>query len=225
MHKVGHPHHPDVRTTRCAPQAPGTPADIPLAERRFRPPPSINPIGETVRSLAGERDETAHRHEREWDVIQILGSHEKVFSWSLYDFGVGYFLPLQTVRAETGGRFRTRHLPILPGYVFTCTADWQRTRTLIRQSDARRHVLQFLRVTDQQSLTRDLAKIEFALAAGKKPGENFTPGRACRVTSGAFKDWPAEVDREGKRGRMILNIPLLGQRVAFETDVALLEPA
>lgn len=188
-----------------------SPPLAPPVDRNHEAPPALSPRAASVAELRGV-----------WDIVCVRPRHEKSLAWKLLDRGVGYFVPIDRSTRTSGDRLRVRFTPLLPGYVFVCVPDVRDARWKLA-ADHGPSVLTFISVPDQGRLVRELGAIHRAVTSGRSFGPDFAPGRKCRVVSGDFEGMDAEVDALGKRGRIHLNVSLLGQRIMFETDVALLE--
>jgi transcriptional antiterminator RfaH len=157
----------------------------------------------------------------QWWILHTRARNEKKVAEMLATRGIGFYLPLVSVRRTYEKRKTTFQIPLFPGYVFlcgdreACLAAWKTNR-----------VAQILEVSDQDGLRRELESIavavEFGAALELYPA--LQPGRRCRVTRGPLKDVEGTVLRKGTRAQMFLAVTLLGQSAVVEVDAALLEP-
>jgi transcription antitermination factor NusG len=159
-----------------------------------------------------------------WDICQTYVSHEKALAWRLLDAGIGYFLPLQEVRRTSGDRDRRRVLPCFPGYIFLRNVNRWDVRDRLRRLH-RRDVLRFIDVisASQAWLHYELETIHYAVSH-RRAAPDIKRGDRCRVVEGPFEGMQGFMDREGRRGFVMLNVSMLGQGgVPFEIEVDRLE--
>lgn len=157
----------------------------------------------------------------DWWILHTRARNEKKVAEMLGTRGIGYYLPLVSVRRSYEKRKATFQIPLFPGYVFLCgdrearEAAWKTNR-----------VAQILDVQDQAGLRHELENIAVAVELGDaiELYPALQPGQRCRVTRGPLKDIEGTVLRKGSRAKMFLAVTLLGQSAVVEVDAALLEP-
>jgi transcription antitermination factor NusG len=156
-----------------------------------------------------------------WWIAHTKSRFEKAFVWDLLNGGINYFLPLcQRVRMS-GGRKRTVLMPLFPGYVFFAGDEDARYRALMTH-----RLCNVIPVKNQRELRQELASIEKAVE--QNASLDLYPfaavGRRCRVSAGPFQGIEGIVASRSPKPRLMLKVSMLGQSVAMEIDLDLLEP-
>jgi transcription antitermination factor NusG len=157
-----------------------------------------------------------------WWVAYTKPRFEKAFAWSLYNHGIGYFLPMREKITFSGGRKRRVLAPMFSSYVFLCGTDEDRYTALTTN-----RVCQTIEVADQECLIDELLSIERALLS-RAVVDNYPRlpvGVRCRIISGPMMGLEGVViRREDARARMVLEVTILGQGAVVEIDADLIEP-
>jgi transcription antitermination factor NusG len=155
-----------------------------------------------------------------WRVARTKSRCEKVLAKDLQGCGIGYFLPLIEQVKFSGRKKRRVRAPLFPGYVFFCGDETSRYTAMTTN-----RIAQTLDVADQDSLVRELAAIEKALAgeASLDPYPFAAVGSRCRVTAGPFRGLEGIVLHRDKTARLLLQVTMLGQGASIELDADLLE--
>ncbi len=172
-------------------------------------PPIVHPAVDSLGELAGQ-----------WWVAHTKARSEKSLAWSLYRWGVGYFLPLrEKVTARRGRKYKSL-LPLFPGYVFFNGDEESRYQALTTN-----RIAQVIEVVDQDQLVRELDQIHRALSAGAPldPHPYLKSGARCRVKAGPLADMEGMVVRRKGVTKLILRVDILGQAAAVEIEGDLLE--
>jgi transcription antitermination factor NusG len=156
-----------------------------------------------------------------WWIAHTKSRFEKAFVWDLLNGGINYFLPLcQRVRISAG-RKRTVMMPLFPGYVFFAGDEDARYRALLTH-----RLCNVIPVKNQNELRQELVSIEKAVE--QNASLDLYPfavvGRRCRVTAGPFEGVEGIVASRSPKPRLMLRVSMLGQSVAMEIDLDLLEP-
>lgn len=159
--------------------------------------------------------------DHEWMVLCTMSRQEKVVANYLQSRDFDHFLPLVDRVTYKNGRKFTSRVPLFPGYVFLNGAATHRFAAV----DTGR-VYQVLPVPDQQQFHHELHQIKLAIAR-EAPLERCSfaeVGRRCRVTKGPMMGLEGVIAERGRRGRLVLNVDVLGRGAALEIDLDLLEP-
>lgn len=173
-------------------------------------PPVFYPAEQNVDEIEGA-----------WWVAHTKPRQEKAFAWDLLKKQTRYFLPMtEKVTVINGRKFRSL-LPLFPSYVFVCSdgddcSEFYRKGRLVRA----------LPVADQKKLRDELWHLQCALEGDQRlsPWPYLQKGRRFRVQAGPLKGVEGLVDHKKSGARLVLNVAMLGQAVALEIDVGLLEP-
>jgi transcription antitermination factor NusG len=193
----------------CAQHGTATPA----IDRTTTPPPALfgaDHVGD-MRGL--------------WDVVQCYAGHEKALAWRITDLArtlggvvpLCYALPITSVRKCEGQRWRTRHLPVLPGYVFVNSGDVRETRHQLNQGPSGRAILRYVDVPDQVALKRDLSALFTATAQKGARLAEFKDGEPVKILGGPFAGHDGTVDRVGINW-VTLNVRMFGRTLSLETS-------
>lgn len=157
-----------------------------------------------------------------WYIAHTKARNEKAFAWDLAAAGVGYYLPMISRVHFSGGRKRHVLKPLFPSYVFFNGDEPQRYRALTTN-----RLCQVISVTDQPALARELLAIEQAI--NSKVSIDLYPfaavGQRVRIAAGPLMGLEGIVVERGKLSRIVLQVSMLGQGAAVQTDADLLEPA
>ncbi len=158
-----------------------------------------------------------------WWVLHTRARHEKALAAELDESGINLFLPLISVTRRYGRRRVNIFLPLFPGYLFVAfVSEEDRIRCLRTQRVART-----IRVENQDRLREELEHIRRALVLGQRlqlyPG--IKTGRRCRVISGPLKGVEGVVVRRNKKGRIYLEVDILGQSAMVDVELTDLESA
>ena len=157
-----------------------------------------------------------------WWVGHTRSRFEKAFAWDLHEKGIAYFLPMIRRVVFSGGRKRTRLMPLFPSYVFF--AGDEQTHYLAMRTN---RLCQTIAVTDQGKLTRELDQVQLAL--DQQVEMDFYPhaalGKKCRVVSGPLRGIEGIVIQRDEKTRLVLQVSLLARGASLEIAPDLLEPA
>jgi len=150
-----------------------------------------------------------------WLVAHVRSRQEKMLARFLVQRGIAFYLPQTSKAISSGGRMRTSHLPLFPGYVFF-RAD-AAGRDAVMRSDL---AVSLLTVEDQELLGRQLQQLRELQLAGASllPLEDFEPGDSVRIRDGAFAGYTGVVERGGRGERLIVSISLLRKSLAVEFE-------
>ena len=132
------------------------------------------------------------------------------------------YLPLREETKVYQRRRVTVHKPVFPGYVFIQFSAAARVEVL--KSNL---VVRDLPVVDQSVFVRQIEQVRLALAADPTLDAcgAFTAGRRVRITGGPFMGLEGVVQTVRARTRVMLNVEMIGQALAVEVGIEMLERA
>jgi len=165
-------------------------------------------------------DGTEPRHvvapDGHWVAFYTLARREKDLMRRLEALGVPFYAPLIRRRLHSaGGRVRTSHVPLFPGYVFSLVDDEQRRAALGTNTISR-----WLSVPDERMLEHDLRGIKRLIDIDKPltPEARLEPGQLVRVRSGPLRGMEGMVvGRKGSQ-RLIVAVHFLNQGASIELE-------
>jgi len=173
-------------------------------------PPVVWPQVESIREFEGQ-----------WWVAHTKSRNEKALAHDLMAKNLNYFLPLTLKVSRRSHRTLKSMLPLFTGYLFFCGPENDRVELLKTN-----RVANLLEVTDQESLLKELLRIEQAVRAGvpMTPHKYIATGQLCRVIAGPLLGVEGiVVDHKGAM-RLVLQVDMLGQAASVEIDVDMIEP-
>lgn len=123
------------------------------------------------------------------------------------------------VWADGGKRLVTR--PLFPNYVFVLSDE--RGRAEASRSRHSRHVEA---IADQQRFRSELASLDtlFSTPGELSLGPAVKVSGRCRVLSGHYEGAVGLVRRLGTRGRLYVELTVMGQAASVELDLSQVEP-
>lgn len=156
------------------------------------------------------------QREGRWVAFYTLARREKELMRRLEASRIPFYAPLIPRRLPSGGgRVRTSHVPLFPGYVFSLVDDDQRRSALATNAVSR-----WLSVPDQRILVRDLAQVKRLIDSETPlcPESRIERGQPVRVRSGPLRGLEGTVlDRKGGR-RLLVAVRFLNQGVSIELE-------
>ncbi len=157
-----------------------------------------------------------------WHVLHVKPRCEKKMAEYCAGHALTCDLPLREETKVYQRRRVTIHKPVFPGYVFVRFGAPERVSVL--KSNL---VVRDLAVFDQAQFVRQLEQIRQALAIDPTLDAcaSFTAGRRVRITGGPFMGLEGVVQTARNKTRVILNIEMIGQALAVEVGIEILEPA
>lgn len=149
----------------------------------------------------------------EWVVVRTRPRCEKAVERFCRTERIETFLPLLHRTHRYGGRVRTFSSPLFPGYVFALLRPER-----LDQLRGQANVARLLRTDDQAGLARQIGSIRQALTTNEvvEVLPYLTEGRTVVVTSGPMKGVEGVVVRLKNKSRVIVNVEMIQQAVAFE---------
>jgi transcription antitermination factor NusG len=183
---------------------------VPILQRE----PDVHPAG-LFETAAGEG---CHP----WWVAHARSRQEKVLARHLRAHDVACYLPQREHRSTSGGKVRTAHLPLFPGYVFFRGAGAERLAAY-----GSGVVVRLLEVPDQTGIERELAALWRLQASGAPlvPWQYLGPGDEVEIVDGPLRGWTGTVLREKSSLRLVVSVTFLRQSVAAEVDREIVVPA
>lgn len=157
-----------------------------------------------------------------WLAFYTVSRREKDLMRKLAAAGVPFYGPLIRRRLRsTGGRTRSSHVPLFPGYVFSLADDEQRRAALATNSVAR-----WIPVTDEAMLVRDLRAVKQLIDADRPltPEARLEPGDPVRVRGGPLRGIEGAVIRRRGAERLLVAVRFLNQGASIELEDVDLEP-
>ena len=157
-----------------------------------------------------------------WHVLHVKPRCEK----KMEDYCAGRrlicYLPLREETKIYQRRRVTVHKPVFPGYTFVQFSA--ATRVTVLKSNL---VVRDLPVVNQDEFVRQLEQVRLALAADPTLDAcgAFTAGRRVRITGGPFMGLEGVVQTVRGKTRVMLNVEMIGQALAVEVGIEMLEQA
>lgn len=165
--------------------------------------------------------QTAEMMNEAWYVIHVRPRCEKKLADYCRVRGVPHYLPLRVERKVYQRRKVEVWKPLFPGYVFVYVLTDQ--RVLMLKS---RQVVRLLVVKDQDRFLEEIGQIRQALAVDPGLGACAVVARGTRVCilQGPFRRLEGVVSTLKGHTRVVLNVDIIGQAVAVEVGLDMLEP-
>jgi transcription antitermination factor NusG len=175
--------------------------------------PDVHPA-DLFETAAGEA-----RHP--WWVAHTRSRQEKLLGRHLRAHDVACYLPQRERRSTSGGKVRTAHLPLFPGYVFFRGAGAERLAAY-----GSGVVVRLLEVPDQAGIDRELAALWRLQASGAPlvPWQYLGQGDEVEIVDGPLRGWTGTVLREKGSLRLVVSVTFLRQSVAAEVDREIVAP-
>lgn len=151
-----------------------------------------------------------------WLALYTLSRREKDLMRKLEAAGIPFYGPLIRRRLRSpGGRTRSSHVPLFPGYVFLLADDDQRRAALATNAVAR-----WIPVTDEAMLVRDLRAVKQLIEADRPltPEARLEPGDPVRVRSGPLRGIEGAVIRRRGAERLLVAVRFLNQGASIELE-------
>lgn len=152
----------------------------------------------------------------EWWVIYTLSRREKDFMRRLGGLQVPFYCPLIPKKSRSaGGRVRTSHIPLFPGYVFVQGDDEQRQRCLSTNCVSRT-----LPVSNGRQLVVDLRQIQRLIEASAPLTQEarIQPGQLVRVISGPLLGLEGTVISRRGVERLLVAVGFLQQGASIAIE-------
>jgi len=151
-----------------------------------------------------------------WVAFYTLARREKDLARKLEAAGIPFYAPFIRRRLHsTGGRTRSSHVPLFPGYVFSLVDDEQRRVALATNTVSR-----WLSIPDERTLVSDLRSIKRLIDTEKPltPEARIEPGQAVRVRSGPLRGLEGIVVKRRGEERLLVAVRMLNQGASIELE-------
>jgi len=150
-----------------------------------------------------------------WTCVRTRPRWEKKFAGWLRERGWTHFLPVFPHESVAGRKRRVADLPLFPGVVFVAGRLGKKDCTA---TGCVAYVLDPRGLAEARQLHRELAGIWRGLTEGAyvAPVRNLASGEICRITEGPLQGVEARFERAGRKGRLILQVEMMGGGIAVE---------
>ena len=164
--------------------------------------------------------DSLHENGGYWHVLHVRPRCEKKLAAYCANACLQCYLPLRRERKKYQRRRVEVWKPLFPGYIFARFRPEQRVFILQSGQTAR-----ILEVKDQIKFIDEIEQIRKALGAdpGLQACPAITTGTKVRITAGPFQGLEGVVIKSKRYARVIINVDMIGQGVAIETDEDVLE--
>jgi len=154
---------------------------------------------------------------KQWVVIYTKSRREKMVSQFCESNGITHFLPLEKRFKRYGRKKTISHVPLFPGYLFSCCSAKERYNLLITHQ-----IAQLLPVKDQYKLLRDLERVFIAQSHGLDlaPCQYFQKGKRVKIIAGPLCGYEGFMQRVKSSQRIILNVDFIHSAASVEVDRA-----
>lgn len=155
-----------------------------------------------------------------WQVLYLRPRCEKKMAAFAQGMNIAFRLPLRRETRVYQYRKVVFENPVFPGYFFVC-ADARERNELLKTN----HIVRIITPLDEALLVHELEQIEQALTVDPTLGtcSALRQGKRVRIKGGPFMGVEGVVRGTKGRGKVRLNVDLIGQAVAIEVDRDLLE--
>lgn len=150
-----------------------------------------------------------------WVCVRTRPRWEKKFAeWMLAQRRT-CFMPVFRRETVSGGKRRTSQIPLFPGFVF---AAGDLSKKDFAATGCVAYVLRPRGVQEATRLHRELRDVWRGLTSGLyvEPVRNLAAGETCRIMSGPLTGVEAKFERQGRMGRLMLQVEMMGGGVAVE---------
>jgi len=152
---------------------------------------------------------------RFWTCVRTRPRWEKKFVGWLRGHHHHFFLPTVAQTSVSGRKRRQTEIPLFPGYVFVdgdhVKGDFDRTGIVV-------YVLRPQCEHEIAQLHCELWSVWCGLTSGLyvTPIQNLAVGEFCEIIRGPLQGVRARFERMGKRGRLVLQVDMMGCGLAVE---------
>jgi len=150
-----------------------------------------------------------------WEVVYTKPKREKKLAEYSKRNEINYFLPLKDSVRKYGNREVKFTKPLFPGYIFIKHTIQQKQKLIISG-----HIVNFLKVSDEKSLLKDLQQIYIGRTQGidLKKHEYLEKGIKVRIVSGPMIGLEGVVSNKNNLNEVILKVNILKQAVSVTVD-------
>jgi len=155
-----------------------------------------------------------------WKVLFVKPRTEKKVTEYCDLFGIRYYLPLRKKTRIVQRRKVTVELPLFPGYVFVRLPPSQRLSLLETNL-----LVRILDPLKPRKLLRDLVMVRRALRVNPQVMTTapLTKGTRVKIVSGPLMGVEGRVVRLAAKMKVVLNVDMIGQAIAVETEADFVE--
>jgi len=154
---------------------------------------------------------------RKWFAIRVKSQREMSVAGAIGSKGFEEFLPLYESRRRWSDRFKSRELPLFPGYVF-CHIDPSSRLPILTIPG----VLHFVGIgkTPAPIDESEIAAVQSALRSGLRvePSDYLEVGQCVRLEDGPLAGLEGILTEVRKQFRVVVSLTLLKRSVAVEID-------
>ena len=156
-----------------------------------------------------------------WSVLHVRPRCEKKMAEYCDFYKIEHYLPLRSETKTYQRRKVTVNKPVFRGYVFVGCEDNERETVLKSNS-----IVRIIDVEDQAKFLDELLQVRKALEVDPTLGATaaFTRGKHVRIIEGSFRGLEGVVASIKGQTRVVLNVNMIGQGVAVDVDMDMLEP-
>ncbi len=160
---------------------------------------------------------------RHWTCVRTRPRWEKKLALWLQHRQQQFFLPVFCRETSSGRKRRVSELPLFTGFLFLAGIH---TKADLAETGCVAYVLRPRGEAETVQLHRELCGIWCGLTSGLyvTPFQNLAGGEACRIIAGPLRGLEAKFERMGRKGRLILQVEMMGGGIAVELPVGEVEP-
>lgn len=165
--------------------------------------------------------------ERFWGYAYVKPRTEKKVAATIESMGLPVYLPLLPKARMHHSTKVISYLPMLPGYIFLCAGDLERSE--LRRSEKHIVKLELLRDSLQEErLMEDLRALQRCEELAKETPILVKPeivkGDTVQITAGPLKGLQTRVlRREGENDTIIVNLTMLNTHIAYPVSAETLK--
>lgn len=150
-----------------------------------------------------------------WVCVRTRPRWEKKFAEWMLAQRRPCFMPVFRRETVSGRKRRTSQIPLFPGFVF---AGGDFSKKDFAATGCVAYVLRPRGLQEAARLHRELYDVWRGLTSGLyvEPVRNLAAGETCRIMSGPLSGVEARFERQGRAGRLILQVEMMGGGVAVE---------
>jgi transcription antitermination factor NusG len=176
---------------------------------------------ETLLDETNETEITEGASVRCWWAVYTKSRQEKALARDLLAHQVPFYLPLVEKTAYYGSRSISSRLPIFSNYLFLYASEDERVVSLTTN-----RVSRTLRVSDPESLRRDLIHLRHLIASGSPLTieSRWMPGQRVRIKRGPLAGLEGTILKRRGQTRLLVSVEFLQQGASVAVDDFLLEP-
>ena len=173
------------------------------------------PVSQPFLYPEGRFAENSDKSTAFWVCVRTRPRWEKKFAEWMMERQRNCFLPVFWHTTSSGRKRRTSQLPLFPGFVF---AEGNYSKKDFAQTGCVAYVLRPQGAKEAAQLHRELKDVWRGLTSGLylAPAQNLAAGEICRIIDGPLRGAEAKFERMGRKGRLILQVEMMGGGVAVE---------